>query len=229
MRPRRPAPRTTPPTPRPAAASAQNIAAEHAARDAAEAAAPDLKLVHGDGALGVHGQNFCVLFSYIHGGPVSLRAHGAEWLYRAPRPVFWRAATENDKACGFPVRSAAWLAADSQTQCTGVTVERESPRAVTVPAVRAPGRARCVRRAAVYRHGGRHADADGRIPRRARPARAALLRRAAHDARAAGLCRLDRPFGRDLPRPLQGRRVRRALAKRRTSRRTWSRRTAAAT
>ena len=115
-----------------AAASAQNIAAEHAARDAAEAAAPDLKLVHGDGALGVHGQGFCVLFSYIHGGPVSLRAHGAEWLYRAPRPVFWRAATENDKACGFPVRSAAWLAADSQTPCTGVTVERESPRAVTV-------------------------------------------------------------------------------------------------
>ena len=98
----------------------------------AEAAAPALKLVHGDGALGVHGQGFCVLFSYIHGGPVSLRAHGAEWLYRAPRPVFWRAATENDKACGFPVRSAAWLAADSQTPCTGVTVERESPRAVTV-------------------------------------------------------------------------------------------------
>ena len=30
------------------------------------------------------------------------------------------------------MRSAAWLAADSQTPCTGVTVERESPRAVTV-------------------------------------------------------------------------------------------------
>ena len=132
MRPRRPAPRTTPPTPRPRRPARRTSRPNTPRATPPKAAAPDLKLVHGDGALGVHGQGFCVLFSYIHGGPVSLRAHGAEWLYRAPRPVFWRAATENDKACGFPVRSAAWLAADSQTPCTGVTVERESPRAVTV-------------------------------------------------------------------------------------------------
>ena len=188
MRPRRPAPRTTPPTPRPRRparrTSRPNTPRE---RDAAEAAAPDLKLVHGDGALGVQWAELLravLLHPRRAGQPAGPRGRMA-----VPRAAarFLARGHRKRQSLRFPVRSAAWLAADSQTQCTGVTVERESPRAVTVacrfepPAV--PGAFAVLR---YYRHGGRHADADGRIPRRARPARAALLRRAAHDARAAG-------------------------------------------
>ena len=95
---------------------------------AAGASRRDLVIVEGDVNTGVQGEGFAVLFSFTEHGPVSLRVHGAEWLYRAPRPVFWRAATENDKGCGFPLRSAAWQAADAQPICTGHTVEEKSAR-----------------------------------------------------------------------------------------------------
>ena len=49
-----------------------------------------LKVVFGDVVLGVHGDGFEYLFSYAAGGMVSLTVNGREWLYRAPRPVFWR-------------------------------------------------------------------------------------------------------------------------------------------
>ena len=71
-----------------------------------------LKITHGDGALGVKGENFEILFSVSQGGPSSLVSHGREWLYRAPRPTFWRAPTENDMGCSFPLRNALWAAAD---------------------------------------------------------------------------------------------------------------------
>lgn len=95
---------------------------------AAGASRRDLVIVEGDVNTGVQGEGFAVLFSFTEHGPVSLRVHGAERLYRAPRPVFWRAATENDKGCGFPLRSAAWQAADAQPICTGHTVEEKSAR-----------------------------------------------------------------------------------------------------
>ena len=98
-----------------------------------ESDVPDLVVVRGDGNLGVRGQGFEVLFSYGEGGPVRLRRQGSgEWLYRAPRPVFWRAATENDKGCKFPQRSGLWLAAEATARCTGCTVVSEHPRCVTV-------------------------------------------------------------------------------------------------
>ena len=113
--------------------SANALAAEAEARARADAAAPDLQIVQGDGNLGVRGPGFAVLFSYTEGGPVSLRrADGQEWLYRAPRPVFWRAATENDKGCGFPLRSGAWLAAEATARCTAHQLEECGPRGVTI-------------------------------------------------------------------------------------------------
>ena len=86
-----------------------------AARWAARPARP-LTVVEGDGNLGVQGDGFEVLFSYIEGGPVSMRIRGNEWLWRAPRPAVWRASTDNDRGCGFPQRSAVWMAADALTR-----------------------------------------------------------------------------------------------------------------
>ncbi|MDY3917882.1 MAG: glycoside hydrolase family 2 TIM barrel-domain containing protein [Candidatus Limivivens sp.] len=82
-----------------------------------------LQVIHGDVNLGVRGDGFRILFSFTEGGPVSIVYNGEECLYRAPRPAFWRAATENDKGCGFDVKSSVWLAADQFSRCTGIQVE----------------------------------------------------------------------------------------------------------
>lgn len=71
----------------------------------------NLRLVFGDNMLGVHGDGFSYLFSYFS-GPDSLVIKGKEWLYRSPRPTFWRALTDNDRGNRFHLRSGMWLAAD---------------------------------------------------------------------------------------------------------------------
>lgn len=50
----------------------------------------------------------------------SLYKDGKEWLYRSPRPAFWRAVTDNDRGCGFAFRSAVWSAADRFVRCSRV-------------------------------------------------------------------------------------------------------------
>ena len=37
----------------------------------------------------------------MRGGLESLVKDGKEWLYRSPRPTFWRATTDNDRGNGF--------------------------------------------------------------------------------------------------------------------------------
>ena len=111
---------------------ARSLAARAAARQKAAEQAPDLVITPGGENLGVRGLGFEVLFSASAGGPAGLWAGGRQWLYRAPRPAFWRAATENDRGSGFPQRSAAWLAAEGACRCTGWQVEEQGPRRVTV-------------------------------------------------------------------------------------------------
>lgn len=76
-----------------------------------------LQIVYGDVVLGVHGDNFHYLFSYQAGGLESLVLDGREWLYRCPKPTFWRATTDNDRGNGFPLRSGMWLSADCFLRC----------------------------------------------------------------------------------------------------------------
>ena len=81
-----------------------------------------LVVTQGDGNLGVKGKNFEMLFSIAGAGPASLKVNGTEWLWRAPRPAFWRASTDNDRGCGFPLRAAAWMAADVFVTYNGMKV-----------------------------------------------------------------------------------------------------------
>ena len=60
-----------------------------------------LRIVIGDVTIGIQGQDFSYIFSVGSGGMESLYKDGKEWLYRAPRPAFWRAVTDNDRGCGF--------------------------------------------------------------------------------------------------------------------------------
>ena len=84
-----------------------------------------LQLVYGDVTLGVHGEGkggFHYIFSYTAGGLESLVANGKEWLYRTPKPTFWRAVTDNDRGNGFPLKSGMWSAADRFIKCLKIDV-----------------------------------------------------------------------------------------------------------
>lgn len=71
-----------------------------------------LRVVYGDYTLGVHGEGFDYIFSYAQGGLESIVKNGYEWLYRCPKPTFWRALTDNDRGSKFHIKSGSWLAAD---------------------------------------------------------------------------------------------------------------------
>lgn len=118
----------------------------HDARNAAAAAQADrtlamtqtarkpkkLTMTEGDGNLGVKGNGFEILFSVSEAGVSSLKVKGTEWIWRAPRPAFWRASTDNDRGCGFPSRAAAWMAADVFTENKGFTVLKKSENGIQV-------------------------------------------------------------------------------------------------
>lgn len=81
-----------------------------------------LRLVYGDCTLGVHGEDFHYIFSYQYGGLESLVIDGREWLYRTPKPTFWRATTDNDRGNKFPLRSGMWLGADMFIETIAVEI-----------------------------------------------------------------------------------------------------------
>ena len=72
----------------------------------------EMRVVYGDYTLGVHGEGYDYIFSYSQGGLESMVKNGYEWLYRCPKPTFWRALTDNDRGSGFHIKSGSWLAAD---------------------------------------------------------------------------------------------------------------------
>ena len=81
-----------------------------------------LRVVYGDYTLGVHGEGFDYIFSYAQGGLESFVKNGYEWLYRCPKPTFWRALTDNDRGSKFHIKSGSWLAADMFIDCKDVEV-----------------------------------------------------------------------------------------------------------
>ncbi len=81
-----------------------------------------LRVVYGDFTLGVHGEGFDYIFSYAQGGLESLIKNGYEWLYRCPKPTFWRALTDNDRGSKFHIKSGSWLAADMFMDCVDTEV-----------------------------------------------------------------------------------------------------------
>lgn len=82
-----------------------------------------LHITYGDWMLGVSGEGFRYIFSYPKGGLDSLYLDGKEWLYRSPKPTFWRAVTDNDRGNGFPLRSGMWMSADIFIKTLGAWVK----------------------------------------------------------------------------------------------------------
>ena len=81
-----------------------------------------LRVVYGDYTLGVHGEGFDYIFSYAQGGLESIVKEGYEWLYRCPKPTFWRALTDNDRGSKFHIKSGSWIAADMFIDCKEIEV-----------------------------------------------------------------------------------------------------------
>ncbi|MBO5486753.1 MAG: hypothetical protein J5988_07480 [Eubacterium sp.] len=81
-----------------------------------------LRVTYGDFTLGVHGAGFDYIFSYAQAGLESIVKNGYEWLYRCPKPTFWRALTDNDRGSGFQMKSGSWLAADMFINCKDIEV-----------------------------------------------------------------------------------------------------------
>ncbi|WP_310604855.1 beta-galactosidase small subunit [Anaerosporobacter sp.] len=82
-----------------------------------------LQIIYGDVTIGIKGADFHYIFSYQTGGLDSLVIGGKEWLYRTPRPTFWRATTDNDRGNRFSIKSGMWLGADMFLPCTAASVE----------------------------------------------------------------------------------------------------------
>lgn len=77
----------------------------------------ELKIVVGDGNIGVRCGKLKALFANSE-GLISLKNDGIEYIARAPRPVFWRATTDNEKGYKHDVHSIAWYGASIAFDCT---------------------------------------------------------------------------------------------------------------
>ena len=82
-----------------------------------------LRVVYGDYTLGVHGEGFDYIFSYAQGGLESIVKNGYEWLYRCPKPTFWRALTDNDRGSKFHIKSGHYLTFSSPCRCSILKAE----------------------------------------------------------------------------------------------------------
>jgi beta-galactosidase/beta-glucuronidase len=70
-----------------------------------------LLIVYGDVIIGVHGENFSMMFDKKEGGISSLKYNGFEYITRTPKVSFWRAMTDNDTGASEPYNLAQWYAA----------------------------------------------------------------------------------------------------------------------
>ena len=67
-----------------------------------------VQVIKGKVNIGVKGENFDVLFSYLSGGLVSYRYAGVEMIESMPKPNFWRAPVDNDEGNGMPMTHGQW-------------------------------------------------------------------------------------------------------------------------
>ncbi|MEE0810642.1 glycoside hydrolase family 2 TIM barrel-domain containing protein [Blautia sp.] len=66
------------------------------------------QVIQGAHNIGIKGQEFEVMFSYLNGGLVSYRYGGVEMIKMIPKPNFWRTPTDNDEGNLMPMRYAQW-------------------------------------------------------------------------------------------------------------------------
>ncbi|MCH1625038.1 glycoside hydrolase family 2 TIM barrel-domain containing protein [Ferdinandcohnia quinoae] len=88
----------------------------------------DLRVVHGDVNIGVHGRDFTIIFSKAVGSLVSLNYAGKEMIESPLVPLFWRATTDNDRGYSQTYHSGCWLTASLARKCVGIDVDEKNDR-----------------------------------------------------------------------------------------------------
>jgi beta-galactosidase len=86
----------------------------------------NFRVVHGDVNIGVHGNDFTIIFSKQVGSLVSLNYAGREMIALPPAPLFWRASTDNDRGYKQGFHSGLWYAASLARKCTEVNMIEEA-------------------------------------------------------------------------------------------------------
>lgn len=106
---------------------------QHGQKQAAASLTPEpealknkLEIIHGDVNIGVRGEGFQVMFSGAEGGLASLRYDGVEYVTRTPKPVYWRASTDNDRGAGYGFDRAMWMTAGMFQKMTAYDVKEEA-------------------------------------------------------------------------------------------------------
>lgn len=86
----------------------------------------DLRVVHGDVNIGVHGKDFSIMFSRQAGSLISLNYAGREMIAVPPAPLFWRATTDNDRGFSQGFHSGLWYAASLARKCVAIDVKEDN-------------------------------------------------------------------------------------------------------
>lgn len=89
----------------------------------------NVEVINGDVNIGVRGEEFHVMFSRKIGSLVSLQYSGREMIKEPPKPLFWRALTDNDRGNLFGFTSGAWYAASFLPKCIDVSFEDKGSHA----------------------------------------------------------------------------------------------------
>ena len=87
-----------------------------------------LEVIHGDVNIGVRGEDFHIMFSKSEGGISSLCYNGMEYVTRAPKLIFWRALTDNDRGAKLGFECADWLSAGKFAQLISTDVQESAEK-----------------------------------------------------------------------------------------------------
>jgi len=83
------------------------------------------RIVESDCNVGIHGEDFQVIFSRGMGRMISLKYGNQEYIYHPQltlMPSFWRAPVDNDRGFGAPSKMAQWKIASLYAHCENVKV-----------------------------------------------------------------------------------------------------------
>ncbi len=89
-------------------------------------------IIKGDVNLGIKGDDFHIIFSFTEGGIVSLVYNNYEWLYRASKPTYWRALTENDSANKFAQNNGMWNYVDQYSKHKDIKIDTDQEDEVSI-------------------------------------------------------------------------------------------------
>lgn len=88
----------------------------------------EMRIAEGDVNVGIHGDNYSIMFSRAAGSLTSLRYDGREYISAPPAPLFWRATTDNDRGTAQGFTSGAWFAASLTRRCTDMQLDKADDR-----------------------------------------------------------------------------------------------------